>query len=59
MGVEEIGDKGEVEFGVTGDERAGGEEFAAVEFIGVLEDFFGTLVEITSLERGAAAHVRG
>lgn len=55
MCVEEIRDKGEVEFRVAGDEGGGGEEFAAVELVGVVEDLFGALQEVAGLERGAGA----
>ena len=44
MSVEEVGYEGEVEFGVAGDEGGWGEEFAAVELVGVDEDLFGALV---------------
>lgn len=59
MSVEEVGDEGEVEFRVAGDEGLGGEEFAAGELVGVLEDLFGALEEVAVLERGAGAEVRG
>lgn len=50
VGVEEVGDEGEVEFGVTGYEGGGREEFAAFEFVGVLENLFSALKEIAGLE---------
>lgn len=59
VGVEEVGDKGEVEFGVAGNEGGRGEKLATGELVGVLKDFFGALVEIAGLERGAGAEVRG
>lgn len=59
VGVEKVGDEGEVEFGVAGDERGGREEFAARELVGVLKDLFGPLVEVASLEGRAGAEVRG
>lgn len=58
MGVEEVGDEGEVKFRVAGDERGGGEEFAAGELVGVLEDLFGALEQVVGLEGGAGAEVR-
>ncbi|KAL8962759.1 MAG: hypothetical protein Q9193_000878, partial [Seirophora villosa] len=59
VGVEEVGYKGEVEFGVAGHEGGRREEFAAREFIGVLKDLFGALVEVAGLEGRAGALVRG
>jgi len=47
--IEEIGDEGQIEFGVAGDKRGGGQEFAAVELISVGEDLFGTLVQVAGL----------
>jgi len=57
--VEEVGHEGEVEFGVTGYERSGRQEFAAVKFIGILEDLFGSLVEIARLKGRPAADIGG
>jgi hypothetical protein len=58
--VEQVGDECEVEFGVAGDERLRGEEFAArwVEAVGVLEDLLGALVEVGRLKRRSRADVR-
>ena len=58
--VEEIGDEGEVEFGIAGDERCWSQEFAAwwVEAVGVLEDLLGALVEVGGLQGAAGADVR-
>jgi hypothetical protein len=55
VGVEQVGDESKVELGVTGDERLGGQEFAAVELVGVVKDLFGTLHEVVGLEGGARA----
>lgn len=49
MGIEEVGDKGKVEFWVTGYEGGWRKEFAAVESVGVLKDLFGSLEEIAGL----------
>ena len=57
--VEEVGDEGEVEFRVAGDEGGGGEEFAAGELIGVGKDLFRALEEVGGLERGAGACIWG
>ena len=43
VSVEKVGDEGEVEFWVAGDQGCGGEEFAAVEPVCVLEYLFGSL----------------
>ena len=59
VGVEKVGDEGEVEFRVAGDEGGWGEEFAAVEFVGVLENLFGALVEVAGLKGAAGAEVGG
>ena len=59
VGIEEVGDKGEVEFGIPGYERCWGEKFATIKSVGVLEDLLGTLKEIAGLEWAAAAHVWG
>ena len=56
-GVEEVGDKGEIEAGVSGDEGGGGEVFATADGGGVLEDLFGACTEVFGLERGAGAFV--
>jgi hypothetical protein len=58
VGVEEVGDEGEVELWVAGDEGGGRQEFAAVEAVGVVEDLFGALVKVGGLERPARACVR-
>jgi hypothetical protein len=55
--VEEVGDKGEVEATIAGDEGGGGEVFATPDGGGVLEDLFGACAEVSSLERGAGAFV--
>ena len=57
--VEEVGDEGEVEFRVAGYEGGWGEEFAAgwVEAVGVLQDLFGSLVEIGRLQWASRADV--
>ena len=57
VGVEKVGDEGEVEFRVAGYKGGGGKKFAAVESVGVLEDFFGSLEEVAGLEGRAAADV--
>ena len=59
MVVEEVGDEGEVELGVAGDEGGGCQEFATgwVEAVGVLEDLLGALVEVGGLEGAAGADV--
>lgn len=56
-GVEEVGDKREVEAGVSGDEGGGGQVFATPNGGGVLEDLFGTLTEVSRLERCTRAFV--
>ncbi len=58
MGVEKVGDEGEVEFWVAGDEGGGGEEFAAGELVGVVEDLFGAGEKVSGLEGGTAAGFR-
>ena len=55
MRVEKIGDKGKVQFRVAGHQGGGGEEFAAFELVGVVQDFFGSLKEITGLQGRTAA----
>lgn len=59
MVVEEVGDEGEVEFGVAGDEGGRGQEFAAgwVEPVGVLEDLFGALQKVRGLKWVARADI--
>ena len=57
MCVEQIGNEGKVKLGISGHERSRCQEFAAVEGVGVLEDLFGTLVEIAGLEWCAGADV--
>ena len=51
--VEEVCHEGEIQFGISGDEGGGSEVFSAVEFVGVLEDLFGSLEEVSCLEWGA------
>jgi hypothetical protein len=53
--VEEIGDEGKVQFRVAGDEGGGSQEFAAFEFVGVVEDLFGALEQVPGLEWCARA----
>jgi hypothetical protein len=57
-GVEQVSDKGEVEFRVTRDKRVCGKEPSAAYLVRVLQDLFGALVQIARLERGAGALVR-
>lgn len=38
MGVEQMGDKGQVQFRVTGHKRVGGQESAASDLVGVLQN---------------------
>lgn len=59
VGVEEVGDESEVEFWVAGDEGGWGEEFAAGEAVGVLEDEFGAVVEVVGLEGSTVAEGGG
>ena len=59
VGIEEVGDKGKVEFRVPSYKRCWGEKFATIESVGVLEDLFSTLKEIAGLEGAAAAYVWG
>ena len=49
MRVEEVGDEGEIEFGVAGYEGCRGEEFAAVESVRILKDELGPLEKIALL----------
>lgn len=53
--IEEIGDKGEVEFRIPCYKRGGCEELAArwVEAVGILQDLLGSLVKVRSLEWAA------
>ena len=53
--VEEIGNKGEVELGVSLDDVTCGDELAAVELGGILEDGLGTLCGVVDLEGCARA----
>lgn len=57
VGVEQVGDKGKVELGVTSDEGFGGQEFATVELVGIVEDLFGALHEVAGLKRRTRANV--
>lgn len=50
MSVEEIGNESEIEFRVACYEGCRREEFAAVEFVGVLKDLFGALEKIAGLK---------
>jgi hypothetical protein len=50
VGVEEMSDKGQVQFGVSRDERVGSQESSTVDLIGVLQDLFGTLVQVRGLQ---------
>lgn len=59
VGVEEVGDEGEIELGVAGNERFGSEELAALEFVGVVKDLLGALEEVAGLEGSAGADVGG
>lgn len=59
MGVEQVGDKRKIKFGVPGYERCWGKKLATIEFVGVLKDLLGTLKEIAGLEGAAAANVWG
>ncbi len=59
VGIEEVGDKGKIEFGVSSNERCWGEELATIESVGVLKDLLGTLKKIAGLEGAAAANVWG
>lgn len=49
-GVEEVGDKGEVELGVACDERGRREVLAAADRVGVLQDLRGRGVSATSVD---------
>ena len=43
VGVKEVGNKGEVQFGIAGNKGCGGEELAAFELIGVVKDLLCSL----------------
>lgn len=58
VSVEEVGNKGKVELGVSGNKRCGGEELATFEFVGIVEDLLGSLKEILGLKRTTRADVR-
>lgn len=49
MLVEEVGNKGEIELGVTSNERMRAEEFAAAQLVSVVQNLLCSLVEIMSL----------
>ena len=51
VGVEKVGNKGEVELGVTGDKGCGGEEFTAFKFVGVVKNLLRSLKQIPGLKR--------
>jgi hypothetical protein len=57
MSVEEVGHEGEIELRVAGDEGCRGEEFPALEFVGVVEDLFGALEEVAGLKGTSRAKV--
>jgi len=57
VSVEQVGNEGEVELGVSCNERLRGKIFAAVEFFGVLK--FSTRKEIILAERGLGAKIWG
>ncbi len=59
MRVEQVCHKSEVKFGVSGDQGRGGQEFAAVETVGVVEDLFGAMEEVAGLEWRAGAGLWG
>jgi hypothetical protein len=48
--VEEVGDEREVELRVTRNERVGRQEAAAAELVGVLQNLFGALVRVGSVQ---------
>ena len=49
MGIEEVCDEGEIEFGVTGNEGCGGEELSAIETVGILKYLLCALEKISCL----------
>lgn len=57
MGVEQVGDKGKIELGVSGHERLWGQVLAAFDAIGIVEHHFGALHKVVLLEGGQAALV--
>lgn len=57
MGIKQVGDKGQVQLGVTSDERLGREILAAVELLGVLENLLGAREEVVLAKRGPGAEI--
>lgn len=50
MVVKEVGNEGKVQLGVAGHERCGCQEFAALKFVGIVEDLLCALKKVTRLE---------
>ena len=57
MSVEKISNEGEVEFGVSSYKGRGRKELAAVQSVSILQNLFGTLEKVSSLEGTAAAEI--
>ena len=51
VGVEQVGDEGKVELGVSGDERRGSQELSAAKAVGVVKHGLGPLEKILDLQR--------
>ena len=57
VGIEKIGYKGKIEFGIASDERRRRKELPAIDFVGIIEDLLCSLEEIARLKWRAAADV--
>lgn len=57
MSIEKISNEGEVELGVSGYKGSRRKEFAAVQVVSILQNLFGTLEKVSSLEGAAAAKI--
>lgn len=57
VGVEQVGDKGQVQFGVALHNRTSSDVFAAAQLFSVHEHGLGTFVEVTDLQTSAVAEV--
>lgn len=58
MSIEQIGDEGKVEFGISSYEGGRGQKLAAIEGIGILKHLFGALQKVSLLEGSAGANIR-
>lgn len=59
MSIEKVGNKCKVKLRVSGNKRGGSQKLAAVQEFCIRQNLFGALKEISCLERGSRANVRG